>query len=126
MDTAAQKIFEKTRLVIFTQAVFTLLIGAGFLLVHGTTAAMSALFGGAISVVSALQLSRSVMRAGNLAAQDQKKSMAVLYFGAFQRFVIVLALLGVGLALLKLDPLPLGISFIAAQLAYMISMRRMS
>lgn len=126
MDTAAQKIFEKTRLVIFTQVVFTLLIGAGFLLVHGTTAAMSALFGGAISVVSALQLSRSVMRAGNLAAQDQKKSMAVLYFGAFQRFVIVLALLGVGLALLKLDPLPLGISFIAAQLAYMISMRRMS
>lgn len=126
MNTAAQDIFKKTRLVISTQVVFTLLIGAGFLFGKGTAAAMSALFGGAIGILSALQLSRSVVRAGDLAAQDKKKSMAVLYFGALQRFVMVLAMLGMGLALLKLEPLPLGISFVAAQLAYTISMRRMS
>jgi ATP synthase protein I len=65
-----------------------------------------------------------VKQAGDLAAVSTQRSMLSLYFGAVQRFVLVLALLAVGMGYLKLAPLPLLASFAIAQLAYALAAGR--
>lgn len=96
-----------------------LAVAAGFFTVKGSHAAWSAAYGGAVSLVMSLLLSRGVMLAGRM--QNAKASQAVLYAGAAVRFVLVLALLTVGLAVLKLVPLAVVIGFIAVQLAFMLA-----
>jgi ATP synthase protein I len=83
-------------------------------------AALAAGYGGAIAWVNAFLLARSVRRAGELAKTDPKLSTYALYFGAIQRFVLVIAGLGLGMAVWHLSPIPLLLAFGIAQLAYII------
>ena len=69
-------------------------------------------------------LRRGVQRASLIAGQDPKTAMLTLYMGAVVRFVLVLILFGVGLAGLKLAPLPVIVGFGLTQLAYLVGMRR--
>ena len=50
-------------------------------------------------------LSYGVLKAEKVAQTDPKKSLGILYFGAVQRFVMVVGLFIVGLAIFKLEPL---------------------
>ena len=86
----------------------------------GHNAALAAGFGGAIALSNAVLLARSVRRAGELAKTDAKLSTYALYFGAIQRFLLVIVGMGIGLAVLHLSPIPLLLAFGIAQLAYII------
>jgi len=122
LNSAGDELRIRTRRVIGLQLGIGLAIVAGFFTVKGPAAAWSAAFGGGVSVVMSLLLSRGVMLAGRM--QDARASQAVLYAGAALRFVLVLALLTVGLAVLKLAPLPVVVGFIAVQLAFMLAAGR--
>lgn len=122
MNSAGDELRIRTRRVIGLQLGIGLAVVAGFFTVKGPAAAWSAAYGGAVSVVMSLLLSRGVMLAGRM--QNAKASQAVLYAGAALRFVLVLALLTVGLAVLKLAPLPVVAGFIAVQLAFMLAAGR--
>lgn len=124
MDAAGNELREKTRRVIGLQIGIGLAVAAGFFTVKGPDAAWSAAYGGAVSLVMSLLLSRGVLLAGRM--QSAKAGQAILYAGAAVRFVLVLALLMVGLAVLKLEPLAVVIGFIAVQLAFMLAAGRVS
>lgn len=122
METAGNELRTKTRRVIGLQIGIGVAVAAGFFTVKGPAAAWSAAYGGGVSLVMSLLLSRGVMLAGRM--QSAKASQAVLYAGAAVRFVLVLALLTVGLAMLKLVPLAVVVGFIAVQLAFMLAAGR--
>ena len=120
MNTSAQELIVKARKVIGLQLLIGGLVVAGFFLGTGVLGALSAGYGSAISIILAWLLSRGVAQAGNTVQHSSKKSTAILYMGAVQRFLLVLALFGGGIAFLKLEPLAMVIGFVLSQLAFMI------
>ena len=120
MDNAEHEIAEKTRKIIVLQVVVGLLVAAGFYFGKGGWESRSALYGAFISIAAALLLRRGIRRAAAQAAEHGPKHvMLTLYMGAVQRFVMVLALFGLGLAVFKLAPLATIAGFGAAQLVYL-------
>lgn len=95
-----------------------------FGVVGNSWSALSAACGGAISLCIVWLLRRGVRRASEIALTDQKKSMVILYLGAVQRFVVVLALFALGLGVAKLEPLALFAGFAAAQIGNFIGARK--
>jgi ATP synthase protein I len=124
LNTASREINDATRKVIALQVGVGVVIAAAFFMARGQGEALSAFYGGLISIVVAFLLGRGVVRAAEAARHDHKKSMLILYLGAVQRFVLVLVLFGVGLKGLSLAFLPMIAGFAGAQLAYVSSMRR--
>ena len=90
----------------------------------GAWAATSALFGMASALIIAAVLGYGVIRANRIATEQPQRSMMIIYFGAAQRFVLVIALFMIGLGLLKLDPLAMAATFGLTQLAYTINLRQ--
>ncbi len=121
---AGQDTARQTRSIIAAQIVIGALVAAGFGMAHGMAGAQAALYGAFVSVFVATLLRRGINRASQIAGQDPKTAMLTLYVGAVVRFVLVLILFGVGLAGLKLLPLPVIVGFGLAQCAYLIGMRR--
>lgn len=115
---------HQTRRIIGAQVVVGALVAAGFGVAGSRIGAQAALYGAFISVFAAVMLRRGVQRASQIAGQDPKTAMLTLYMGAVVRFVLVLILFGVGLAGLKLPPLPMITGFGLTQLAYLAGMRR--
>lgn len=124
LNTASREIVALTRKVIALQVGVGVLIAAAFFMANGEGGAYAALYGGLISIVVALLLSRGVARATETAREDHKKSMLILYIGAAYRFVLVLVLFGIGLKVLSLSFIPMVVGFVGAQLAYLPNMRR--
>jgi ATP synthase protein I len=120
LNTSAQELRVKARMVIGLQVLIGGLVVAGFFLSKDALQAISAGYGSLISIILAYLLSRGVVQASDTAQQSAKKSTAILYMGAVQRFMLVLALFGLGLAFLKLDPLATVIGFALPQLAFMV------
>lgn len=108
--------------VIGLQILATTLVAMLYLYKSGWEA-VSAFYGGFISVVAALVLSWGVYRAGRAALRNPSKSLAILYVGAVQRFLLIIGLLALGLAIFKLNPIAVCIGFALAQLSYLISSR---
>jgi len=126
LNSRAQELVLETRRVIGLQLLISVLVAAGFFVGSGPWEALSAAYGGLTSVLSAFLLSRGVIRAGSAVEEgEKKKSEAILYAGAAVRFVLVLACFGIGLAALKLAPLATVMGFIAVQLAFIFSAKRM-
>ncbi len=126
METGAQGLVHETRRIIKLQLIIGVLVAAGFFLAYGPWEAMSALYGGLISAISALMLRWGVVQAGTAVQQREKNiSEAILYTGAAVRFVLVLVLFGVGLAALKLTPMATVMGFIAVQLVFLYAARSM-
>jgi ATP synthase protein I len=119
---AEPELANTARGVISKQLVACVLIALSFLL-QGQWHALSALYGGLISISTALLLSRGVARASKAAATDPQKSMAILYVGAVQRFLLVLGFFALGLAIFKLDPLAVTVSFGVTQVTFVLASR---
>lgn len=124
MNSASREIVVAARKVIVLQLGLSALIAAAFFMARGEGEAYAALFGGLIGVVVAFLLGRGVARATETARLDHKKSMLILYFGAVQRFVLVLVLFAVGLKVFQLAFVPMIVGFAGAQLIYATAMRR--
>ena len=106
------------RRVVLTQGALTLLVAVGFGVAVGWSETVAALYGGGVAVaISGWQgwrLKRLGRGAG--AAAD----MVTLYVGVVQRYAAVFVLLGLGLAVWRLAPLPLITAFAVAQLGYWV------
>ena len=126
MNTAAEPelavLAQQARKVVGVQLLVSVLV-AGCFLLQGAWESLSALYGGMASVIIALLLRWGVRRASKMALQDPKKSIAILYVGAVQRFVLVLALLVLGIAGLKLNPVAVCVGFAVAQVGYLANAR---
>ena len=125
MNSVAQQVDAKASRIMTAQLVATALVAAAFGLAgSGSWSVLSAACGGATSLSIAWLLRRGVRRASEIALTDQKKSMLILYLGAVQRFVAVVALFALGLGVARLDPLAMFAGFAAAQIGNLIGARK--
>ncbi len=124
MDVAVCQVQTSAKRVAGLQIIIAALTAVVFGGVEGSWAAVSAFFGGFIGLTISLLLRRGVLKANEVAQEDPKRGMIVLYVGAVQRFVVVLALFGLGLGMLGMLPLPVVVGFGCAQLAYAVVMKK--
>ena len=108
----------EARRLLAIQSLLTIGVGVIFFLIGGFFEARSALYGGACALVIAWLLSRTTRLALKAARVAPGTETTVLYLGALQRFITVLALFALGIGWLKLDPIPLIIAFAVAQGAF--------
>lgn len=123
MIKAEPELARKYQRVVIIQLTVTALVTLLLLFYMGKWAAVSAIYGGLISIAAAFFLRSGVARAANLAKEDPGKSMMSLYIGAVQRFVAVVAMFALGMAIFKLEPLLLLIGFAGAQAGYLLASR---
>lgn len=126
MNTTASELVERARRVIGMQLLATLIVATAFYIGVSAIHGRSAFFGGLISVFLSYLLGRGVKRAEALAVSHPRQSMAILYIGAAQRFIVAIAAFGFGLAYLDLNPLAVFVGFAVSQLSYVINARSMA
>jgi len=124
LDTAAKQTHSNAKQVMVMQLGIALLAAIVFGVIESGWHSASAIFGGLISVCTSLLLRRGVMKAAEIAKENPQRGMVVLYIGAVQRFVLIIALFGLALGFFKLDPLATVLGFGIAQLAYAVVMRK--
>lgn len=124
MTNSSNDIAVVARRVLGFQLLAGVIVASVFFLTKGTWGALSALYGAGISITTTLLLSWGVRRAEAVAASNPSKSQAILYLGAVQRFVVVLALFLIGLAVFKLEPLAAVVGFGLAHFANLVNLRR--
>lgn len=90
----------------------------------GYMSALSAIFGMVSALSIAAFLGYGVIRANRVSTVSPHRSMMIIYFGAVQRFVLVLGLFIFGLGVLKLEPLAMAATFGLTQIAYAISLKQ--
>jgi len=107
------------------QLALVIVTALAFLLTVGGMAAQAAVYGGGVALLSTLLLGRRVLRAAELAKSAPGRETAVLYIGAVQRFVLILALFALGMGWLRLEPLPLLVGYAVAQIGYFVNGARL-
>jgi len=117
------EVVENTKRLMINQLIIGLILAGIFWFSSGKHAAVSALFGAFSALSIAAVLGYGVIRANKIATTNPQRSMIIIYFGAVQRFVLVLALFILGLAVLDLNPLAMAATFGLAQIAYAINLR---
>ena len=81
--------------------------------------ALSALYGGAVTVVSTWWLARRFEHAGELARDEPTRAQRLMLAAVAQRWFVAAGLLLIGLLALRLAPLPLLLGFVVAQGGYL-------
>jgi ATP synthase protein I len=109
-----------TRRVLQAQALMTVLIAGGFGFARGLPEALAALYGGAITMVITGWLARRVRRAGETGSPGA--GLVVIYSSAVVRYATVIVLVGAGIGLLKLAPLPLLSAFALTQFGFLANL----
>jgi F0F1-type ATP synthase assembly protein I len=117
----AQAASSCVRSVICVQMIIAVVSGVAFTVVLDSWAGLSAWYGGMAAVALAFLLNRRIRRAGNVAEHSHKRGMVILYAGLAQRFMLLLLLLGLGLAQFKFYPLAVIAGFALTQLGYLIT-----
>lgn len=84
---------------------------------------ISAVYGMLIGFVNIGLLALTFQQANAKAAEDPKSGILVLYMSAVIRFVLLAVLFVIGLALLKLDPLAVVITFVVMTLGQMFNLQ---
>lgn len=110
-----------TRRVLQTQVLLTLIIAGGFGLFRSLPDALAAAYGGAITVLITGWLAWRVRQAGK--ASSPGAGLVVIYSSAVLRYAVVIVLVGAGIGLLKLSPLPLLSAFAVTQFGFLASLR---
>jgi len=83
----------------------------------------AALYGGFVSLFVSWALGLSVIKATQLAKDDPKIAMGILYGSAVLRFILVLVLFGVGMGTLGFNPIPLVITAVTAWIVGVVAVR---
>jgi len=122
LKIAEPEIASRAKWVISTQLITSIIVAAVFL-TKGTWDSLAAVYGGLVSICISLLLLRGIQRANDAAKIDPGRSMRILYVGAVQRFIVVLALIALGIALLKLSPVAVVTGFALAQIGYLLGSR---
>lgn len=111
VETGAQRMLA-------IQAVLISVIAWAFYFYQGQLAAQSALYGGCIVLFNVWMMDRRVRIAAKMAEISPGREIQILYAAAIQRFIFTLILFGVGMGWLHLPPIPMLMTFAAAQLGY--------
>ena len=122
MKIAEPELATKAKWVISTQLIVSIIVAVVFL-TKGTWESLAAVYGGLVSICISILLLWGIQRANDAAKDDPGKSMRILYIGAVQRFVAVLALIALGIALFKLSPIAIVTGFALAQIGYLLGSR---
>lgn len=122
MKIAEPKLAARAKWVISTQLIISIIVAAIFL-TKGTWEAVAAIYGGAVSICISLFLLWGIQRANAAAKVDPGKGMRILYAGAAQRFILVIGMVALGIAVLKLDPVAVCVGFAIAQAGYLMGSR---
>jgi len=107
-------------LILGFQIALILCIGATYLAMFGWFKALAIVYGGSMAVFSAWMLMKRIRLATKTAREMPGREMGILYIGAIQRFVLVLVLFAIGMAILKLDPVSLLIGFAVPQGVFLL------
>lgn len=83
----------------------------------------AAIYGAAISFANVLMLAITFNKANAKAAENPKSGILVLYMSAVLRFALMAVLFIVGLALLRLEPLPVIITFMVMTVGQMFNLK---
>lgn len=126
MGYAAALLSKTVRRVVLVQSLLSLLVAVASLSVQGWIGAVSACYGGAISILCALLLGWRVRRAGELAWQGSKLGAVSLCLGMMERFGIALIGFAVGIGILHLPVVPQLLAFALSQFAYLAAARETS
>ncbi len=124
MNANCQDLAARTRALVVAQVVIGLVVALVFYHQNGPWSAASVGYGTMVSVAVATLLYWSVSRASAKAAKERSKSAIILYLGGAQRFFLVLALFGFGLAVLKLEPVGMVMGFGFSQIAHVFNLWR--
>jgi F0F1-type ATP synthase assembly protein I len=104
--------------VILLQIVITLFAaGIAYSIKDTPQLAIAVLGGGAISVVNSALLAWRMVRAASHPANEAHHQLRLMYFYATERFLVVVVLLCICIAVLKLPPLALLGGFVLGQAA---------
>jgi ATP synthase protein I len=122
--SAPEDLRTRTRRLVSWQIATGLIVATGYYLARGQWEALSAAYGGALSLIMALLLSLSVALAARTAAREPGQGQMILYGGAALRFVLVLALFAIGLAVIGLAPIAMVAGFAAVQLVFVLAAGR--
>ncbi len=117
-DTAATA-DESVRQVLGAQAILLAASGGGFAVGDGATAALSAFYGGAITLVTTWWMARSIRRSAALAARDAGKGARLLYGGLAQKYAFAVAALALGLGTFGLKAHAMLIGFALTHVGYL-------
>jgi ATP synthase protein I len=109
------------RRVLWTQVLLAAILALGFLAWRGAPAAAAALYGGMVTLLVTGWLAWRLRR---VTARAPQASLGVIYSSALLRYVAVAGLIGVGLGVLRLAPLPLLSAFAVTQFGFLASLRR--
>ena len=105
------------RRIIIVQVLLIGVTAGIFLLAAGWQAATAVLYGGLIvALIHRLQVWQ-LKRADRIAGLSAERNMRYLYRCATERFIAAVALLALGIGLLRLGPLPLLSGYLIAQIA---------
>ncbi|MHB8535627.1 MAG: hypothetical protein ACYDBW_09300 [Sulfuricaulis sp.] len=115
MSFAAQALRKGVRRVLLFQALLTLTVAAAFGYARGRHDFMSAGYGGALVMLLSAWLGRGALRSAGLGG---------LYANAVTRYAAAVVLLGLGMGVLKLAPLPLIVAFAVAQFGFLANVHR--
>ena len=99
---------SRVRWTLTIQALMTVIAAGGF----------AAFYGG----VGTWWMARGIDRAGALLAVDSPDQGArALYRGLVQKYIFIIAVLAMGMGLLKLSPVPLLVAFVATQAGFLLA-----
>ncbi len=124
VDVTAQRLAAESRKVIKVQLLITLVVAAVFMYISGSLHGVSAVAGGAISLVATLVSWGSMKWSSSVSLCNPGGSQVILYVSAAFRFVLVLVMFVICLAVFELAPLAVVVGFSLAQLAYIAGVRR--
>ncbi|MCK5810987.1 MAG: ATP synthase subunit I [Cocleimonas sp.] len=83
----------------------------------------AALYGGFVSLFVSWTLGLGVIKATEIAKNDPKTAVGILYGSAVLRFVLVLVLFGIGMGTLGFNPIPLVLTAVVAWVAGVVALR---
>ncbi|MDH5216774.1 MAG: ATP synthase subunit I [Gammaproteobacteria bacterium] len=126
MNKANEEVSAKAHNLLVYQIVAGLIVAVVFYIYKDALSAFSAIFGALTSLASAFMLSSGVKKAEKRAIDSPGTSVGILYFGAVQRFILVVVLFIVGLKFFALDPIAMGLGFVVAQLGFVFLFKGLS
>lgn len=120
MSYASSSLRVGVRRLLLWQLAITFSVGGGIWFSHGHQHAVSALYGGLLSVLIALLLGWSVHKS---TSSDFGFGAFHLYFGVIERFILLGVGVWVGMGWLRLPPFPLIAGFTATQAGYLFKIQ---
>ena len=122
MSHAAEILSQAIHRVLLGQTALTLLTAGVAFALQDSAAALAAIYGGGVALISTWLLGWRISRTPEIAQHGDTGSQLALYAGVLPRFIVTLALLATGIGWLKLAPIPLIAAFGIAQLGFAINL----